>query len=90
MSIETEFWSFHYNNPRVYDALVKLARQTKDAGKDECGIGMLWEVLRWQHYISTRGDEFKLNNNYRSHYARLIMQRESDLEGFFVLRTLRS
>jgi hypothetical protein len=91
MSIESDFWQFHYDNPRVYEELVKLARQTKRAGKTKCGIGMLWEVLRWNFYLKTRGDdEFRLNNNYRSHYSRLIMQRESDLEGFFPQRRLRS
>jgi hypothetical protein len=35
--------------------------------------------------ISTTGD-FKLNNNYRAHYARLIMHQEPDLDGIFELR----
>ena len=31
---------------------------------------------------------FKLNNNYRSRYARLIMEQEADLEGVFQIREL--
>lgn len=40
--------------------------------------------------MRTHGDEFKLNNNFRSHYARALMQRERELAGFFELRRLRS
>jgi hypothetical protein len=36
--------------------------------------------------LSTRGDEFKLNNDYRAPYARLIMRREPDLDGLFETR----
>lgn len=35
-------------------------------------------------------DPFKLNNNYTSHYARLVMNNESDLRDFFELRNLRA
>jgi hypothetical protein len=40
--------------------------------------------------MKTVGDDFKLNNNYHSRYARLIMEREPGLDGFFETRGLRS
>jgi hypothetical protein len=49
---------------------------------------MLFEVLRWRRMLRTAGDEFQLNNNYRSYYARLIMLQESDLEDVFETRRL--
>lgn len=85
------FLAFHEANPRVYEELVKLARQAKAKGRAKIGIGMLWEVLRWHFWLETKGDEeFKLNNNYRSRYARLIMGLEADLVGVFETRELRS
>ena len=33
-----------------------------------------------------KGKDFKLNNNYVSRYARLIMAQEADLEGVFETR----
>lgn len=89
-SIEADFRQFHALNPKVYHSLVKLARDLHERGRRRIGIGMLFEVLRWQHAMSTvdPGSEFKLNNNYRSRYARLIMDQEPDLDEIFETREL--
>lgn len=89
-TIEEMFWRFHDANPFVYDELVALARQGVRAGAHKLGIGMLFEVLRWNVALRTGGDEFKLNNNYRSYYARLIMVNEPDLVGVFETRQLHA
>lgn len=88
--IEKAFWEFHGQNPQVYDRLVTLARQLVDRGHEKIGIGMLFEVLRWHHAMTTAGDAdgFRLNNNYRAMYARLIMEQEADLAGAFEIRRL--
>lgn len=88
--IEAAFWRFHRENPHVYDELVKLARTWRAKRSERVGIGMLFEVLRWHLTISTAGDPFRLNNNYRSYYARLIMSQEPDLDGVFETRTLNA
>lgn len=86
-----QFERFHRENPGVYDLLVKMARDLKRQGLERAGIGMLWEVLRWRYLRKAKGhDGFKVNNNHRSRYARLIMAREPDLAGFFETRELKS
>lgn len=87
-TIREAFLRFHAENPHVYDELVRLARQAHDRGARKIGIGMLFEVLRWGHLLRTSGDDFKLNNNYRSYYARLILHRHPELDGIFELRRL--
>lgn len=89
-TIEEAFWRFHTENRHVYDELVMLARRAKSRGASKLGIGMLFEVLRWRHTLRTGGDDFKLNNNYRSYYARMIMLKEADLEGIFETRKLHA
>jgi hypothetical protein len=89
-TIEQAFWRFHTENPQVYRELVVLARRARSRGVDRLGIGMLFEVLRWRHTLRTGGDEFKLNNNYRSYYSRLIMLTEADLTDVFETRRLHA
>jgi hypothetical protein len=79
------FREFHNENPHVYDHLVLLAREGA-RHSDKLGIGQLFEVLRWQRMLTTTDPDFKLNNNYRAHYPRLIMEREPDLAGIFDTR----
>ena len=89
--IDERFIEFHHANPHVYDRLVALARQWHHAGHEKCSIDMLFHLLRWEHGITTRSaDEFRLNNNFTSRYARLIAANEIDLAHFFDTRHLRS
>jgi len=89
--IDEKFQEFHENNPDIYSILTRLARQAKLSGKKKMGVKMLWEVMRWELMIqSTDSAGYKLNNNYPSRYARLIMTQEKDLSSFFELRKLRS
>lgn len=91
-SIQETFEAFHTANPWVYDALVTLARQRRRAGHLRVGIGMLFEVLRWEYdmRVESASADWKLDNNLRSRYARLIAANEPDLAGMFELRELRS
>jgi hypothetical protein len=85
-SIQSRFASFHHENPHVYDRLVAMARGLQKRGMSRIGIGLLTEHLRFLHVIRTKGDPFKLNNDYRALYARKIMTENPDLDGIFELR----
>jgi hypothetical protein len=86
--IQNGFEKFHADNPAVYEKLVELALAAKANGHTSLGIGLLWERLRYYYTIEVTGGRPKFNNNYRSRYARLIMQQEPALAGFFRTREL--
>lgn len=91
--IDKQFILFHEDNPHVYLTLVKEARDLRERGWETFGMKCLYERARWLLTMKTRIPEdmepYKLNNNYTSRYARLIMQQEPDLKGFFNLRKLK-
>ena len=91
-SAEDRFRAFHKLNPAVFDELVVLADDLLQRGYKRGGMKMLFEVLRWQRMMRTSdpSSEFKLNNNYTSHYARLLADIHPRFEGFFETRRLRS
>lgn len=89
-TIQESFEEFHAANPHIYDEIVRMAREWKKVGKKKLGIGMVFEVLRWNTAITTKTQDFKLNNNYRSRYVRLIEEQESDLVGVFRTRELQT
>jgi hypothetical protein len=88
-TIQQRFEAFHAQNPHVYEHLVSMARRLHARGRRRIGIAMLFETMRYQYAVSTDGDDFKLNNNFRSRYARLIMQRHPDLDGVFETREIQ-
>lgn len=91
-SIDQRFRDFHHDNPGVYNELVSMARQVKARGYHRIGIELIWSAFRWNRMMRTTPDEygFKLNDHFRSRYARMIMRNEPDLADFFQIRTLRT
>ena len=89
-TIDRQFEDFHHGNPHIFESLRHMALDLKARGVTHYGIATLFEVLRWQSDMQTNDEPFKLNNNYRSRYARLLMKREPRLAGFFSLRELRA
>lgn len=88
-TIQQRFEAFHSANPHVYAALRSLAFQMLSNGVRQYGIKGLFEILRWQFALQTKGEPFKLCNDYTSRYARLLVKLNPQLDGFFELRELR-
>lgn len=88
--IDQEFSNFDKQNPHVYKGLVALAKQWHSAGHSRCSIDMLYHLMRWDTGIKTGGDTFRLNNNFTSRYARMIMDNNEELSGFFETRVLKT
>lgn len=89
-TIEERFEAFHLRNPHVYDALEQLARRRLREGATYITIAQLYEELRADPSFSTTGDPLKINNSYRSYYARLLIQRVPALKDVMRTRDLRA
>lgn len=89
-SLQERFEAFHQANPWVLVELERMTGELVAAGRGRVGIGMLFEVLRWEHHRRTTGVEFKLNNSHRSRYVRLIVERHPEWRDVFELRGLRA
>jgi hypothetical protein len=89
-TIQERFEAFHQANPWVLTYLERLTEDWLRQGRGRLGIGMLFEVLRWQHGLATQGDAFKLNNNMRSRYVRLLLERHPDWADHFETRELKA
>ncbi|WP_254709451.1 hypothetical protein [Streptomyces lunaelactis] len=90
-TIQAQFEAFHELNPWVLRALESLTADYLARGAQRVGIGMLFEVLRWRYATATEGDdEFRLNNNFRSRYVRLLIERHLEWAPAFEVRALRT
>lgn len=87
---QLRFEEYHRENPQILKALIRLTDQAVARGHNRISIELIYNVLRWETMISTIGDEYKLNNNYKSRYARMIEEVRPDLKGIFNMRELRS
>lgn len=86
--IQRNFALFVPANPHVYDGLVALTRESVSRGR-KYGIQTFWETLRWNGGLrAAEGSPVALVDAFRSRYARLIMELEPDLAGYFEVRPL--
>lgn len=90
-TIDERFADFHAANPWVATALERLTADYLQKNPDRLvGMKMLFEVLRWQYDRQTTGDPFKVNNDFTSRYARLLIDRRPEWAAVFRTRELRT
>jgi hypothetical protein len=89
-TIQERFEMFHAENPWVLRAYEKLAADWVAKGNRRLGIGMLTEIIRWQYGRQTTGVQFKIDNDFRSRYVRVIMERNPGWSTLFETRKLRA
>ena len=91
MTLEKKFWEYHRSNPHVFELFKKYAQEIRDSGFRHYGSKSIFERVRWHLDVETLDPEgFKMNNNYSSRYARLLMFEDPTFEGFFRNRTLKT
>lgn len=84
--VVTKFLHFHALNPHILDLFLRYARQAKASGRKRYGIACVTERVRWHVSVETQGDDFKINNNLKSCYARLMMSMDPNLIDLFQVR----
>lgn len=93
-AIQKRFETFHANNPQVFDLLTERANMLKAQGRTRVSMSELWEWLRYDAKLPNSRPldgttKFKLSNDYRSRYARLLVQNE-ELAQLIELRELHA
>lgn len=91
-TIDERFQDFHQQNGWVYRQLEAMTADLLAAGQRRVGMKMLVEVLRWRYFRQTfdPSSPFRLNNDYTSRYARLLIAEHPEWAGVFELRELRA
>ena len=88
-TLQQQFEAFHAANPQVYAAIEDLADRWL-ATHRKLGVKMLMEVARWQLALKTTEQAPRLNNNFTSRYARLLLADHPDWVGRIETRQLRA
>lgn len=98
VSIQMAFEQFHRDNPRVYEMFKEYTREIIRAGrrrglKDEAiktSAKLIINRIRWEVYMETLTDDFKINDAFTSRYARLFAVDFPSWGHLFEFRNIRS
>lgn len=82
-----EFLKFHKENPAVWALYKKFAYEAHQAGHIRLSSEIILNRVRWETTIATNDKQFKINNNHKPFYARMLMHKEQFyFENFFAMR----
>jgi hypothetical protein len=84
--VVVQFEDYHSVNPHVYELFKSFAEEMLDTGVKKYGAGAIFEQVRWHVAVTVKGDVFKMNHNYRSCYARMLMKEDRRFRSFFSTR----
>lgn len=91
LTLQERFEEFDQAHPEVYREFRRLAFRVLKAGIRHYGAGALFEVLRFRSVVSGKPEEpFKINNSYRSRYARKLAQEDARFARLFEFRELKA
>jgi hypothetical protein len=63
------FLQYDKENPQIYKRFAEISEMYIKRGYKHIGAKSICETIRWETFISGN-DDFKINNNYISGYAR--------------------
>ena len=78
-----DFWAFHLLNPNLFSEFRHFSLQLKQAGRSKCSARFIFERIRWERAITTKGSDFKINNNFVPLYGRLLVAKDPTAFGSF-------
>lgn len=90
-TIAERFDAFHEVNPWVADAMEALIADWLSHGHKRASTKWAIEIIRWQYGRETTGDQgFRLNSDFTSRYARLLIERHPSWADAIHTRQLRA
>lgn len=78
-----DFEKFDKENPHVFELFEKFTFDAIKAGRKHFSVAVITERIRWYSQVETKGDMFKINNNYKAFYGRKFEKKHPLYEGFF-------
>lgn len=84
-----KFCDYFVAHPLTWRYFVKFAIQARAKGKQKYSADSLMHRVRWECEIDGGQDEYVVNNNWVSIYARLLACKSPDFAEFFEFRKLK-
>lgn len=76
-------------NPHVYEEFKNSVLMLHRLGVKRYSAWAIINKIRWDHTIRTRGEPFKIGNDYIALFARRVVQEFPELKDFFKLKKMK-
>lgn len=80
---KAEWEDFHRENPMIWEYFQKFSFEAIAKKRTKISHWLIINRIRWEIYVVTTGEDFKINNNFIAFYARLWQQMYPAHKGLF-------
>jgi hypothetical protein len=70
--LKGKWWAWHLDNPHVWQLFERFALEAIRAGATRTSGWLIVNRIRWETAVITRGDDFKISNDFVALYVRLF------------------
>ena len=74
---------WHKENPEFYELFSRFTKEAISKGHRNLSAWLIVNRIRWETSIVTRGDDYKIRNDFIALYSRLFMAENPQYAGFF-------
>tara|TARA_R110000772_G_scaffold18057_1_gene50405 strand:+ start:155 stop:520 length:366 start_codon:yes stop_codon:yes gene_type:complete len=85
---QENFKIYHFDNPKIYEMFEHFALQIASK-KSYFSAKCIFHRIRWETAMTGIDDDYKIDDGWISHYARLFMDKHPRHKNFFQTRTRR-
>ena len=89
-SIRDGFNKFNSKNPHIYKSFEEQAFRAIKKGRTKISSDLIINYIRWEQFIESSDEHFKINNSYSAYIARFFIQQNPEYKDLFNFRKLRN
>jgi len=89
-TIAEGFAEFHQGNPHVYEAFEEQCLKAIDKGRKKLSAKLIINWIRWNEFLRTSDQNFRINDAYQSYYGRMFAAKWTEYAHLFEFRKLRN
>lgn len=89
-SIREGFNKFHKENPHIFKAFEEQALTAINKGRKKISSKLIINWIRWNEFLISSDQNFKINDAYQSYYARYFVEIYPQYFNVFEFRKLRN
>ena len=80
------FEAFDAANPQIWRLFERFAIEVIESGRTRFSARAIFHRIRWSVMIETKGDDFKINNNFSPFYSRMWAKHHPEYATLFAHR----
>jgi hypothetical protein len=90
VSIRDGFNKFIAENPHIYKSFEEQTLRAIKKGRTKISSDLIINYIRWEQFIESSDEHFKINNSYSAYIARHFIKQNPQYSDLFNFRKLRS